>query len=77
MSTVTPVQASFVDRRSHEASMGRPALERRQFANNYDDLSSEARELALAIDEYKLMHRRRFITYDEMLGVIKALGYKR
>ena len=77
MSTLTPTQAPFVDRRSYDPNMGRPALERRQFANNYDDLSSEARELALAIDEYKLMHRRRFITYEEMLGVVKALGYKK
>jgi hypothetical protein len=77
MSTVTPVQAPFVDRRSYDPNMGRPALERRQFVNNYDDLSSEARELALAIDGYKLMHRRRFITYDEMLGVVKSLGYKK
>ena len=25
--------------------------------------------------QYKLIHRRRFITYDEMLGVIESLGY--
>jgi hypothetical protein len=31
--------------------------------------------LALAIDEYKLHHRRRFITYQEMLDVVEALGY--
>ncbi len=33
------------------------------------------RELALAIDQYKLRHHRRFITYDELLGVIQSLGY--
>ncbi len=35
----------------------------------------EARELATAIDAYKLAHRRRFITYEEMLSVVKSLGY--
>ena len=47
----------------------------RQFSNSYEDLSPSARELALAIDEYKLRHRRRFITYQEMLDAIEALGY--
>ena len=28
-----------------------------------------------AIDSYKVMHRRRFITYDEMLAIVKSLGY--
>ena len=36
-----------------------------------------AQELARAIDGYKLRHRRRFITYEEMLSVIKSLGYQR
>ena len=51
--------------------------ERRQFTNSHDGLSPEARDLAQAIDSYKLMHRRRFITYEEMLAVVKSLGYKR
>jgi hypothetical protein len=38
-------------------------------------LSPEAAELARAIDGYKLRHRRRFVTYEEMLAVIKMLGY--
>jgi hypothetical protein len=64
-----------VDRRSYDPGVGRPARERRQFANSHEDLSPEACELALAIDEYKLVHRRRFITYEEMLSVVKSLGY--
>ena len=56
---------------------GPPQRERRQFTNSHDDLSPEAQELAQAIDSYKLMHRRRFITYEEMLAVMKSLGYKR
>ena len=65
----------FVDRRSHEARHVRLAQERRQFANSHADLSPPAAELAAAIDTYKLRHRRRFITYEEMLGVITSLGY--
>lgn len=66
--------APFVDRRQNpgESSVGR---ERRQFTNSYEELSEEARELAHAIDSYKLMHRRRFITFEEMLSVVKSLGY--
>jgi hypothetical protein len=75
MPTLSPPSAPFLDRRSYDPGVGHPARERRQFANSYEDLSPEARELATAIDEYKLIHRRRFITYEEMLGVVKSLGY--
>ena len=63
----------FVDRRQNTSRP--PGVERRQFSNNYSELTPESQELAVAIDQYKLMHRRRFITYDEMLSVIKSLGY--
>lgn len=72
----TPL-AGFVDRRSHDPWDTSPALERRQFANSHDDLSPDAQELACAIDAYKLHHRRRFITYEEMLSVVKSLGYRK
>jgi hypothetical protein len=68
---------SFVDRRATDTAGGLPGRERRQFTNSHDDLSPEARELAQAIDGYKLRHRRRFITYEEMLSVITSLGYHR
>jgi hypothetical protein len=67
----------FVDRRNYGAGADSPVGERRQFTNSHDGLSPEARELALAIDHYKLAHRRRFITYEEMLGVVKSLGYNK
>ncbi len=68
----------FLDRRQADASAEATlSRERRQFANSHDELSPEARDLAQAIDSYKLMHRRRFITYEEMLAVVKSLGYKR
>jgi hypothetical protein len=67
----------FLDRRSYDAPTAAPQRERRQFTNSHDELSPDARELAQAIDSYKLVHRRRFITYEEMLSVVKSLGYKR
>ncbi len=71
LSTATP---PFVERRAQDSGI-RPSLERRQFANSYADLSPAGSELAEAIDGYKLAHRRRFITCDEMLHVVKSLGY--
>ena len=68
---------TFVDRRNPTAVEQMPICERRQFANSHDDLSPEAGDLARAIDSYKLVHRRRFITFEEMLAVIKSLGYHR
>jgi len=65
---------AFVDRRRGDSGAG-PGRERRQFANSYEGLSPEATELANAIDQYKLVNRRRFITYEEMLSVVKSLGY--
>ena len=68
---------TFVERRNPAAVEQMPICERRQFANSHDGLSPEAAELAQAIDQYKLLHRRRFITFEEMLAVIKSLGYRR
>lgn len=64
MPSVVEVADSFVDRRSQERSGGAPGYERRQFANSHEELSPEARELAMAVDQYKLAHRRRFVTYE-------------
>ena len=68
---------AFVERRSAASPDSQPARERRQFANSHEELTPEAAELANAIDGYKLQHRRRFITFEEMLAVIKSLGYQR
>ncbi|HUY90234.1 MAG TPA: hypothetical protein VMV10_15965 [Pirellulales bacterium] len=67
----------FVDRRQPESPLGAPGRERRQFADSHDELSPDARELANAIDGYKLSHRRRFVTYEEMMSIIQSLGYHR
>ncbi len=66
---------SFVDRR--QARDAKSPTERRQFGNSYRELSSAGRELAIAIDEYKVNHRRRYITPDEMLKIMMELGYHR
>ncbi len=76
-STLSQSPITFVDRRSPAASEGMPICERRQFANSHEGLSPDAAELAQAIDHYKIRHRRRFITFEEMLAVITSLGYRR
>ena len=68
---------AFVDRRNYNNQRKTNGLERRQFTNSHSELSADAAELGRAIDQYKLMHRRRFINYEEMLGVIKSLGYSK
>ena len=70
-----PSNESFVDRRSQAIHSGFEGSERRQFANSHNELSPEAAELGKAVDLYKLTNRRRFITYEELLGVVKSLGY--
>lgn len=77
-SSLSPIQpavdASFVDRRQQLGTGERG--ERRQFGNSYHNLSSEGQQLAEAIDAYKVDHHRRYITTDELLGVLGKLGYK-
>ena len=68
-------ELSFRERRDSTAAP--PSLERRQFANSHEELSPRARELAMSIDQYKVRHRRRFITYEEILSVIEELGYSK
>ncbi|EMI17005.1 hypothetical protein RMSM_06096 [Rhodopirellula maiorica SM1] len=72
-----PASASdaFVDRRAKDAA--KPRGERRQFGSSHSGLSEEGRQLAIAIDQYKLEHHRRYITCDEMLMVIGTLGYSK
>lgn len=72
LASETAISGEFVERRQ---AAGPAAFERRQFGNTHYGLSPEARELAEAIDSYKLQHRRRFVTYEEMMEVIKKLGY--
>lgn len=68
--------SNFVDRRSTGPGT-QPEGERRQFGSSHAGLSDDGRELALAIDQYKVQHHRRYLTCDEMLSVIKELGYQK
>ena len=64
----------FIDRRrSQSGDRDRP--ERRQFGSSHAGLSDAGRELAFAIDQYKIQHHRRYLTCDEMLLVLERLGY--
>lgn len=65
----------FVDRRSNRVPSRADGVERRQFSNSYEAMSPDIGELAKAVDQYKLQHRRRFITFEELHGVITSLGY--
>lgn len=66
--------APFVDRRQ-QAGARAGGAERRQFVDSRDSLRPEATELAEAVDQYKLRHRRRFITFEELYNVMTELGY--
>jgi hypothetical protein len=65
----------FVDRRKRNENVA--GSERRQFGNSHRELSPAAKELAEAIDRYKVEKRRRYITAEELLSVIGELGYRR
>ena len=66
---------AYIDRR---AACGSPIdRERRQFTNSHSELSPAASELAAAVDQYKMRHRRRFINYEEMLSIVRSLGYQK
>lgn len=72
-----PAAYPFVERRQSDSSSGYAGREHRQFVDAYEGLSPDARELADAVDGYKLRHRRRFISYEEILDVVRTLGYHR
>jgi hypothetical protein len=66
---------AFVDRRQIPSNAWSGSVERRQFGNTYNSERPEVNELAMAVDQYKLRNRRRFITYEELYDVIAGLGY--
>ena len=67
--------AGFVDRRQSPGEENPIGVERRQVSNSHDSMQPEVAEHAEAIDQYKLRHRRRFITFEELYDVIGSLGY--
>ena len=74
-----PSEAGFIDRRAKVATPGQEhqGVERRQFSPSYEELSEPARELGQAVDQYKLVNRRRYINYEELLSVIESIGYSK
>ncbi len=68
--------SSFVDRRQ-PGSARKEGGERRQFVDSRQTFRPEVIELAEAVDQYKLRHRRRFITFEELYDVIADLGYRK
>ena len=67
----------FQDRRLPSARAGYVGPERRQFVDSRKTFRPEVVELAEAVDQYKLRHRRRFITYEELYEVMASLGYRK
>lgn len=69
---------TFEDRRNRSGEARPEGLpERRQFRDARNYSNPEAAELGDAIDQYKMDHRRRFITWDELYDVIRNLGYEK
>ena len=66
----------FVDRRQVGGAR-KDGSERRQFVDSRQTFRPEVIELAEAVDQYKLRHRRRFITFEELYDVIAELGYRK
>ncbi|QDT44189.1 hypothetical protein Pan241w_42970 [Gimesia alba] len=77
MKQVTEQQSvTFEDRRQNRDNNRPEGIgERRQFSNSYNSENEDVNELAQAIDQYKLRHRRRFITFEELHSVVTGLGY--
>lgn len=65
----------FVERRQPGSTRREGGAERRQFVDSRNALRPEVAELAEAVDRYKLRHRRRFITFEELFDVMAELGY--
>jgi hypothetical protein len=78
LNQTTDVAATgFVERRQTPLTGTGRLSERRQFGSSHLGLSDEGRELAFAIDQYKLQNHRRYLTCDEMLKVLTDLGYEK
>ena len=67
---------SLINRRQADG-LRKEGGERRQFVDSRRTFRPEVIELAEAVDQYKLRHRRRFITFEELYDVIAELGYQK
>ncbi len=67
--------AGFIERRQRDQGTAPAVAERRQFRDGNRSARPEVAELANAIDDYKVAHHRRFITFEELFDVMASLGY--
>ncbi|MGV2335786.1 MAG UNVERIFIED_CONTAM: hypothetical protein LVR18_17275 [Planctomycetaceae bacterium] len=75
--TIRNPAVGFIERRHNPGDQNPTGIERRQFKDGDRRLRPEVAELADAIDDYKIAHRRRFITFEELYDVMLSLGYHR
>ena len=67
--------AVFVERRQRDVNAASTGTERRQFRDGDRSARPEVAELANAVDDYKIAHHRRFITFEELFDVMTSIGY--
>ncbi|MBL4884903.1 MAG: hypothetical protein JKY95_10255 [Planctomycetaceae bacterium] len=77
MSKIFGSQEQPTDRRSRSSNSDYDGPDQRQFRDSHCCARPEVTELAQAVDQYKLHHRRRFITYEELYNVFTELGYSK
>ena len=51
--------------------------ERRAPVATLDKNRRDAQEFADALERFRLVHRRRAVSYEEALSVLKSLGYRK
>lgn len=51
--------------------------ERRASTATLDESRKDAQEFAEALEKFRLVHRRRSVSYEEALSVLKSLGYRK
>lgn len=75
---LSPVKSpDFIERRQADHGATGAGRERRQFRDGNRSARPEVAEFAAAVDDYKIAHRRRFITFEELYDVMTSLGYHR
>ena len=67
----------FVQRRPASSRYEQAGIERRQFPNVGVEFSDEGQELAQAIDLYKFENKQQRVNVEELLSIMKSLGYIR
>ena len=51
--------------------------ERQTSTATLDESRRDAQEFAEALEKFRLVHRRRAVSYEEALSVLKSLGYRK